>query len=129
MRIGIYGTSIHARLPILYALNTKAEYLPLLEINKLTCVPSTHANMLPHIGILVYVVLHKPFLCQIMQQQHWQHSYYVRWSCHLLSYLCDILDADVLISVQAGNQDVVFNPHFQSFFCWNWIDKIQSQTL
>ena len=89
--------------------------------------------MLPHIGILVCVVLHKPSLSvsesQIMQQQHWQYSYYVLWSCHLLSYLCDILDADVLISVQAGNQDVVFNPRFQSFFCWNWIDKIQSQTL
>ena len=41
-----------------------------------------------------------------------QHSCHVLWSCHLLSYLCDILDADGLSSVEAANQVVVLNPFF-----------------
>ena len=39
-------------------------------------------------------------------------SYHVPWSRHLLSCLCGILGADLLIGARA----VVFNPHFRYFF-------------
>ena len=47
-----------------------------------------------------------------LAQQMADLSYHVPWSRHLLSCLCGILGADLLIGARA----VVFNPHFRYFF-------------
>ena len=47
-----------------------------------------------------------------LAQQMADLSYHVQWSRHLLSCLCGILGADLLIGARA----VVFNPHFRYFF-------------
>ena len=54
-----------------------------------------------------------------LAQQMADLSYHVLWSRHLLSCLCCILGADLLVGAGA----VVFNPHLQYFFSPDVLDS------